>query len=108
MAIAEEISVSELKRMHDANVPFVLIDVREDDELAVASLPFAKHIRMGSVPERLADIPKDEDVVVMCHGGTRSGRVAHYLRQNGYTRVANLAGGIDSWSTEIDPSVPTY
>jgi rhodanese-related sulfurtransferase len=63
---------------------------------------------MGTVPERLADIPKDEDVVVMCHGGTRSGRVAHYLRQNGYTRVANLAGGIDSWSTEIDPSVPTY
>ncbi len=104
MAIAEEISVSELKRMHDANVPFVLIDVREDDELAVASLPFAKHIPMGTVPERLAEIPKDEDVVVMC----RSGRVASYLRQNGYTRVANLAGGIDSWSTEIDPSVPTY
>jgi rhodanese-related sulfurtransferase len=44
----------------------------------------------------------------MCHGGMRSGRVASYLRQNGYTRVANLAGGIDSWSTEIDPSVPTY
>jgi rhodanese-related sulfurtransferase len=108
VAIAEEISVSELKRMHDANVPFVLIDVREDDELAVASLPFAKHIPMGTVPERLAEIPKDEDVVVMCHGGMRSGRVASYLRQNGYTRVANLAGGIDSWSTEIDPSVPTY
>jgi rhodanese-related sulfurtransferase len=44
----------------------------------------------------------------MCHGGTRSGRVAKYLRDNGYTNVANLAGGIDAWSYEIDPSVPTY
>jgi rhodanese-related sulfurtransferase len=108
MALPEEISVSELKRMHDADEPFVLIDVREDDELATASISFAEHIPMGTVPERLADIPKDEDVVVMCHGGTRSGRVAAYLRQNGYTRVANLAGGIDSWSREIDPTIPTY
>ena len=81
MALPAEISVAELKRMHDSGAPFVLIDVREDDELAVASIAFAKHIPMGAVIERIAEIPKDEDVVVMCHGGGRSAGVAGYLRQ---------------------------
>ncbi len=108
MSLPAEISVSELKRMHDAGEQFTLLDVREDDELATASLGFAKHIPMGSVAERLGELSRDGDIVVMCHGGTRSGRVARYLRENGFTSVANLAGGIDAWSHEIDPAVPTY
>jgi rhodanese-related sulfurtransferase len=63
---------------------------------------------MGSVPERLAEIPREADVVVMCHGGVRSDRVAAFLRANGYASVANLAGGIASWSRDVDPSVPAY
>jgi rhodanese-related sulfurtransferase len=106
--LPEEISVAELKRMHDDAEPFVLLDVREDDEIATASLDFAKHIPMGSVPERLGELPKDGNIVVMCHGGGRSGRVASYLRQQGFESVANLAGGIDAWSVEVDPSVPRY
>ncbi len=108
MSLPAEISVSELKRMHDADDSFMLLDVREPDELATASLDFAKHVPMGSVPERLAELPKDGDIVVMCHGGMRSDRVARYLRENGFTSVANLAGGIDAWSREIDSTVPTY
>ncbi len=108
MNLPEEISVAELKRMHDDAEPFVLLDVREDDEIATASLDFAKHIPMGSVPERLGELPKDGNIVVMCHGGGRSGRVASYLRQQGFESVANLAGGIDAWSVEVDPSVPRY
>jgi rhodanese-related sulfurtransferase len=108
VALPEEISVSELARMHAAAATFVLIDVREDDELAVARLDFARHIPMATIPARLAEIPAGADVVVMCHSGGRSGYVARYLRQQGYESVANLAGGIDSWSREIDPNVPTY
>ncbi len=108
MSLPAEISVAELKRMHDDAVPFVLLDVREDDELATASVDFAKHIRMATVPERMGELPKDGDIVVMCHGGSRSDRVARYLRENGFTSVANLAGGIDAWSREIDSTVPTY
>jgi rhodanese-related sulfurtransferase len=63
---------------------------------------------MDEIPERIGEVPQDRDVVVMCHGGTRSGRVAAYLRSNGFTRVANLDGGIDAWAREIDPSLATY
>ncbi len=108
MSLPAEISVSELKRMHDAKDAFTLIDVREDDELAIAAIPWAEHIPMATIPERARDYALDAPLVIMCHGGTRSGRVAKYLRDNGYTSVANLAGGIDAWSHEIDPAVPTY
>jgi rhodanese-related sulfurtransferase len=108
MSLPAEISVSDLKRMHDGGEPFLLLDVREDDEVATASLDFAKHVPMASVPGRLDELPKNKPIVVMCHGGTRSGRVAKYLRENGFENVANLAGGIDDWAVEIDPSVPRY
>jgi sulfur-carrier protein adenylyltransferase/sulfurtransferase len=100
--------VADLKRMHDAGEPFVLLDVREDDEFEMARLPWAKHVPMGQVAERLGELPKDQPIVVMCHGGRRSQRVAQFLRQNGFAEVANLTGGIDAWSREIDPSVPVY
>jgi rhodanese-related sulfurtransferase len=108
VSLPAEISVAELKRMHDANDAFTLVDVREDDELAIAAIPWAKHIPMGSIVDRSGELSKDAPLVIMCHGGTRSGRVAKYLRDNGFTNVANLAGGIDAWSHEIDPAVPTY
>ena len=94
--------------MHDDGEPFTLLDVREDDELATAAVDFAVHVPMNSVPERLGELPEGKPIVVMCHGGTRSDRVAKYLRERGFTDVANLEGGIDAWSVEIDPSVPRY
>jgi len=82
--------------------------VREDDELAIAAIPWAKHIPMGMIADRAGELAKDAPLVVMCHGGGRSGRVARYLRDNGYSSVANLAGGIDAWAHEIDPTLPKY
>ncbi len=108
MSLPPEISVSELKRMHDASEPFTLLDVREDDELAIAAIPWAKHIPMGTIADRAGELAKDASIVVMCHGGGRSGRVARYLRDSGYSSVANLAGGIDAWADEIDPTLPKY
>jgi rhodanese-related sulfurtransferase len=108
MSLPEEISVAELKRMRDANEPLFLLDVREDDELATASVDFASHIPMATVPARTDELPRDRPIVVMCHAGSRSARVARYLRENGFTNVTNLAGGIEDWSLQIDPSVPRY
>jgi rhodanese-related sulfurtransferase len=108
VALPADVSVVELKRLHDAGEAFTLLDVREDDELAVARLDFATHIPMATVPERLGELNKDGDIVVMCHAGGRSARVAKFLREQGFTSVANLEGGIDAWSEEIDPAVPTY
>jgi len=82
--------------------------VREPDEVATARVDFAKTIPMGQVGARLNELPMDADVVVMCHHGGRSSRIAVYLRGQGYQSVANLTGGIHTWSQEIDPSIPTY
>ncbi|GAC1448487.1 MAG: rhodanese-like domain-containing protein [Vulcanimicrobiaceae bacterium] len=103
-----EISVVELKAMHDAGRAFVLLDVRERDEWETARIMWAKHVPMAQISARLTELPRDGNVVVMCHGGYRSDRVARYLRDQGFTSVANLAGGIDAWSQTIDPAVPTY
>ena len=103
-----EISVTQLKAMHEAGRAFVLLDVRERDEWETARIMWAKHVPMGDVPVRLKELPVDGNVIVMCHSGYRSDRVAQYLREHEFTSVANLAGGIDAWSREIDPAVPTY
>ena len=103
-----EISVAELKRRHDSGEDFVLLDVREPDELATAALAWARAIPMREVPARLAELPRDKPIVCMCHHGGRSERVTGFLNENGYPNAVNLAGGIDEWSNEIDPSVPRY
>jgi rhodanese-related sulfurtransferase len=85
-----------------------LLDVREPEELELASVPGALHVPMRHVPARLNELPQDKPLVVMCHSGVRSRRVAQFLTDNGFEHVFNLQGGIDAWSREIDPSVPRY
>jgi rhodanese-related sulfurtransferase len=85
-----------------------LLDVREDDELAVARVAGAVHIPMNEVPSRIAELERSDTIVVMCHVGGRSMRVAAFLRTQGFERVFNLRGGIDAWSREIDPNIPRY
>ena len=103
-----EISVADLARRHDAGEDFVLLDVREPDEIATASIPWALTIPMGEIPDRIGELPGDKPIAVLCHSGGRSGRVTAYLNQNGLTNAVNVAGGIDAWSTSIDPAVPRY
>lgn len=103
-----EISVTELAKKHKAGEDFLLLDVREPDELAIASIPWAIAIPMGDVPVRLEELPNDKPIAVLCHGGTRSGRVTKFLNENGYPDAVNVAGGIRAWSTDVDPTVPSY
>jgi rhodanese-related sulfurtransferase len=86
----------------------VLLDVREHVELEIASVPSVVHVPMREIPLKLAEFDRDTPIVVMCHSGGRSRRVAEYLLGNGFSQVFNLRGGIDAWSTEIDPQVPRY
>ncbi len=104
----KEISVTDLKAMHDKGEDFMLLDVREPDELATASVSWATAIPMGEVPERVAELPAGKTIAVMCHAGGRSARVTSFLNQNGYPDAVNVAGGISAWSAEIDPTVPQY
>lgn len=103
----QQISPKFLKELLDTTKPLVL-DVREDWELAQAVLPGAVHIPMGQIPARLAELDVSQPVVVICHHGMRSQQVAEFLEKKGFTAVSNLSGGIDAWSEQIDPSVPRY
>jgi adenylyltransferase/sulfurtransferase len=95
------------RRLREGWKPFVL-DVRNDAEAAIVRFPFADalipHTEVGN---RLADVPKDREILVHCKLGGRSSQAAAVLAANGY-RVTNLEGGIVAWAKQIDPSMPVY
>lgn len=103
-----EVPAQEVKRLLEKGDPLILLDVREHDEVAMASIKGAVHIPMGEVGHHLADLPKDKDIVVFCHMGSRSLMVAYQLKRRGFARVFSMEGGIDAWSRDVDPQVPQY
>ncbi|MEB3325454.1 MAG: rhodanese-like domain-containing protein [Cyanobacteriota bacterium] len=91
-----------------------LVDVREEQELAIARLPYpVAHLPLSRSAEWMPEVPtrleRDRPVVVLCHAGVRSWQFACWLLEaQGYNDVWNLEGGIDAWSVSVDPSVPRY
>lgn len=108
MAEPGEISPRELKSRLERGERLFILDVREQEEVAVAPFPDAVHIPMGEIPARIAELQPNGETVVVCHHGIRSAHVAGYLSTIGFARVLNLRGGIDAWSLGVDPSVPRY
>ncbi len=102
-----EISPQEFVARREAGEPLTLLDVREAWELGVARVPDVQHIPMGEIAERIGEIDKNREVVVLCRSGRRSLEVAKYLQQNGFKAV-NLAGGVLAWSRDVDATIPTY
>lgn len=90
----------------------VVLDVREPSELNTASITAGDFtlltIPMGSIPARLAELDPQQPVACLCHHGGRSMQVASFLLGQGFTRVANVAGGIHAWADEVDPTIPRY
>ena len=86
----------------------LLVDVREDSEVATCRIEGSRHIPMRQIPEKLADLPRDRPVLVLCHHGGRSLRVTQFLRANGFGLASNVAGGIDAWAQWIEPAMPRY
>jgi len=101
-------TVTELKTKMDAKEDFFLLDVREPNEYQIGRIPGSTLIPLGEVPQRVNEIPRDKEIIVHCKMGGRSAKAATFLRQQGFTRVKNLKGGILDWSDKIDPSVPKY
>lgn len=90
----------------------LVLDVREPWELQVAGVKPGGFelvaIPMGEIPARIRELDPHRPVACLCHHGARSLRVAGFLAQNGFAEVANIAGGIDAWSAELDAAVPRY
>jgi len=93
------IEPAEVRRRLDAGEQLVIIDVREDEEVAAGIIPGARHIPMGTIPERMSDIPKEGEVILVCRSGNRSGRVYDYLEAHGYANTKNMTGGMLAWET---------
>lgn len=107
----EQLAVQDLRALCES-AEALLLDVREAWELERAALRLPgvafKHIPMGLVPERVAELDRTQPIVCICHHGVRSLHVAAYLARQGFERVYNLAGGVDAWSAEVDAAVPRY
>ncbi|MCA9923944.1 MAG: rhodanese-like domain-containing protein [Anaerolineales bacterium] len=104
-AVSPEVDVANLPDTVDVatvnallnNDDVLLIDVREQWEYDEGHLPGITLIPMGDVPNRLSEIPTDKEVILTCRSGNRSGQVTDFLRQQGYTNVHNMEGGIVAW-----------
>ncbi len=101
-----QMSVQDLKKRLDAG-DITLVDVRTDAERQKASIEGALAMN-ADVMSQLEAMPKESPIAFVCHTGGRSQVAAQHFNKQGFTEVYNVAGGIDAWSMEIDPSVPRY
>jgi rhodanese-related sulfurtransferase len=105
-----ETDVATVAAMRNGGEEFLLLDVREEDEYAVAKIDGSLLIPMSQLQQRFAELEeyREQLIVVHCHHGGRSMQVTHALRNSGLSQVQNMAGGIDLWSEQIDSNVPRY
>ena len=107
--LLEEVDPAGLVAAMTAEDPPLLVDVRTGAERSVAVIEPSLHVGLDRFVERApSELPRERDLVVYCHVGARSAQAAIWLKANGWPRVRSLAGGIDAWSEEVDPSVPRY
>jgi adenylyltransferase/sulfurtransferase len=105
----DEITPAELKQRLDNGDDIQIVDVREDNEVAIGRIPNSIHIPLGQILSRMKDIDPNRETVVHCKMGGRSSRAIEALQRSGFQgKLINLKGGILRWSDEVDPSVPKY
>jgi adenylyltransferase/sulfurtransferase len=102
------IEVEELARRRGAGDGLQLLDVRKDQELAIAALDGAIHIPLQQLPQRFSELDKDAELAVICHHGPRSGSAVRFLLEQGFRLPRNVEGGIDEYSKRIDSNLPRY
>ena len=105
-----EIDCNTLKARIDSGEKFLLLDCREREEHQLVSLQAAELIPMSEMQQRNQELEphRETEIVVYCHHGIRSLQVTKWLLQQGFSNVKSLAGGIDQWAQEIEPSLPRY
>ena len=104
----DEISAQELHRERLEKPDLVLVDVREPPETEIARIEGSRLIPLGELPRRIRELPTNAEIVMHCHHGQRSMRALEILKGAGFANVRSLAGGIDAWARDVDPTVPRY
>ncbi len=103
-----QILPEDAKRKLDNGGKVILLDVREQWEHDLARIEGSTLIPLGELERRVEELDREAEIIVMCHHGVRSFHATMYLRDRGFPKVQNLAGGIDGWSVRVDQSVPRY
>jgi len=106
--MVDQITVHDLKAKMDKGENFVLVDVRNPNELDICRFDNAVHIPLHLLTIRYSEIDPQAEIILTCHHGGRSMQAAHFLVQQGYRNVTNLMGGIDAWASHIDPEMARY
>jgi len=105
----EETTSTELRERLDKGDDIQILDVRENNEVAIGRIPDSVHIPLAQVLARMDEIDTNAETVVYCKMGGRSARAIDALQRSGFQgKLINLKGGIIGWSNEVDPSVPKY
>jgi len=104
---ANDMTPEELKKRLDAGEDLFVLDVREPNEYQIANLG-GYLIPLGDLPKRVNELDSSREIVAHCKMGGRSAKAVDFLRQAGFKKVRNLAGGITAWSEKVDPKVPKY
>ncbi len=105
----DEITPSELKKRLDNGDDIQIVDVRENNEVAISRLPNSIHIPMAQVLVRMNEIDPTRETVVHCKMGGRSARAIDALQRSGFTgKLMHLRGGMIGWSNEVDPTMAKY
>jgi adenylyltransferase/sulfurtransferase len=107
-AAGGETTVEELKARLDRGEDVFILDVRNPPEYQISRIPGSTLIPLPSLPQRLAELNPDREIVVHCKSGMRSQQAIGILRQQGFTNLKNLKGGILAWADRIDPTMPKY
>jgi molybdopterin/thiamine biosynthesis adenylyltransferase/rhodanese-related sulfurtransferase len=102
-----EIQVEELKRSLDAGEDVFVLDVREPHEYQICNID-GYLIPLGDLPKRVHELDSSREIVAHCRSGVRSAKAVDFLRQAGFKKVHNLAGGILAWADRVDPKMPKY
>ena len=104
----KEITVKELKNKFDNNEDFMLLDVRNIQEVLFSKINGSIHIPMNEIINRINELDSNKEIIIQCKSGKRSARVCEFLSKNSFNNVKNLSGGILAWAEEIDPSIIVY
>jgi adenylyltransferase/sulfurtransferase len=102
------VAATEIKQRLDRGEKVTWLDVREQWEYDLARIEGAKLIPLRELETRRSELNPDDEIIVYCHMGVRSLKAIECLNRHGFTKLKNLSGGIEAWSTTADPSVPRY
>jgi molybdopterin/thiamine biosynthesis adenylyltransferase/rhodanese-related sulfurtransferase len=106
--LGNEVTPEQLKKRIDAGEDLFVLDVRNPNEYQICRIPGTTLVPLPELPNRFAEVPKDREVVVHCKSGMRSAKAIEFLKSQGFSKLANLTGGILAWAEKVDPGMPRY